>query len=115
MPKFKVTSAGFVAGAFHPAGAVLDLSDRQAATGIRRGRGHVVTKEPITSPSPPTGEGNQGEGATGGEGSPEVPALSLEETRAKLDALGVKYRANATHATLTKLLAETVAASDPTA
>jgi hypothetical protein len=104
MPKVKVTTAGFVAGSFHKAGTILDLSERQAQTGLRRGRVEILKEStPAVVPENKPDE------------TPEVPALTLEETKAKLDALGVKYRANATLSTLSKLLAETVAEADPTA
>lgn len=88
MPKVKVTQTGYVAGQLHKEGEVLELTDRQTACGLRRGRIQVLE---------------------GGDKDTEK-----EELKAKLTELGVEFRANASVDTLKKLLAE-AEANDPTA
>lgn len=85
--KIKITESGFVAGEYHEKGEVLEVTERQANTGVRRGRVEIV-------------ESGSGDGDT-----------EKGRLKTKLDALGVPYRGNASVDTLKGLLAE----NDPTA
>lgn len=111
MPKVKVISAGFVAGSFYPAGTVLDLSERQANTGLRRGRVEIITEDGKKTVTTPEG-GNPGPVVV----SPNA-SLKVAEIKAKLDGLSITYPANANKDALVALLdeAEKKTASDPLA
>jgi len=83
--KIKVTEAGFVAGAYHEKDEVLEVSQRQADTAIRRGRAEIT----MVKPEP-----------------------TKENLKATLDAAGISYRDNASLESLQKLVGE--AEADPT-
>lgn len=97
MHRCKVTQDGYVAGAFHEAGEVLDLTERQRATGLRRGviedagKGATVA-EPKAEPEAQ-------------EKPQEAAGSEIDDVRAQLDALGIKYRSDAKLGTLKGKLA----------
>ena len=107
MPKVKVIKAGHVAGIERKVGEVLDLSQRQTDTGLRRGRIEII-KEGAASAKKPD------EAGSGGPAAPETPVvLTVAQLKAKLDELKVEYPANAAKSVYETLLAN--ATPDPLA
>jgi hypothetical protein len=70
--KATITKSGYVAGGYHEKGEVLELTERQFNTGVRRGRVEAA-------------EGDETQNAKTAVGD------EVLEIRAKLDALGIKY------------------------
>lgn len=87
----EVIESGYVAGEPHEKGEKLTLTARQKETGLRRGR------------IKPLGQAKDLEEEPEGEEPKRDPRDAL---KAKLDQLGVEYRANASAKTLQKLIDE---------
>ena len=86
--QIKITEAGFAAGAHHEKDEILEVSERQANTAIRRGRAEFKHSEP----------------------EPTKP--NKESLKTQLDAAEISYRENASLTVLQKLVDELEA--DPT-
>jgi hypothetical protein len=102
MPKAKVIKDAIILGTARKAGDSVELTEHQAKAYVRRGLVEVKESKKDAAPE-------------GAPIPPELAAPTVDELKAKLDALGVKYRANATKENLAAALAEKLAEADPTA
>ena len=112
--KIKVIRAGYYGGAYHEAGAEIELTERQLDCIQRREREFEILEGPDkgkvvnTAPQPAEGASGKPEGGTTQNapegGSDDQPKLSVKDLKAKLDDAGVEYPANAKKADLQALV-----------